>query len=38
MCVRKFVSNMECKCDQLRVLSRSVAIFEARGVGQLADL
>ncbi len=29
-CVRKFVSNKECKCDQLRFLSRST--FWALGV------
>ncbi len=29
-CVRKFVSNMECECDQPRVLSRST--FWALGV------
>ncbi len=38
MCVRKFVSNKECKCDQLRVLSRSVATFKVSREGQLADL
>ncbi len=38
MCVRKFVSNKECKCDQLRVLSRNVATFKVRREGQLADL
>jgi hypothetical protein len=38
MCVRKIVSNKECKCDQLRVLSRSVATFKVRREGQLADL
>ncbi len=38
MCVRKFVSNKECKCDQLRVFSKSVATFKVRREGQLADL